>query len=104
MEYMQAMIDVPSAAQERLLLMMYEGTIASGDEQCLYKVKCLAAQSAYEATRRAALEILCQHIAKQAAELKSLRPASSNSIASDTQQSGTGCSPGGHGGVDDESK
>lgn len=84
---MQAMIDVPSSANEQLLLMMYEGAITgSGDEQCLYGVKCLAARSAYESTRRAALEILCQHIARQAAELKSLRSTSSNSITSDMQR------------------
>lgn len=84
---MQAMIDIPSPANEQLVLMLYaEAITRSGDEQCLYKLKCLAAQSAYESTRRAALEILCQHIAKQTTELKSLRANSCNSITSDTQQ------------------
>jgi hypothetical protein len=74
MEFMQAMVDVPSAAQEMLLLMMHEDAITkSGDEGCLYKIKVLAATSAYESTRREALEILCRHIEDQAAELKRLR-------------------------------
>ena len=74
MESTQAVIDVPSSAQEWLLLLMHEAAFKnSGDESLLYKIKCLAAQSAYEATRRAALEILCRHIQEQAAELKRLR-------------------------------
>jgi hypothetical protein len=71
---MQPLIDVPSPAQELLLLMMYQDAFTkSGDENCLYRIKCLAATSAYESTRREALEILCRHIQEQAAELKRLR-------------------------------
>ena len=72
--FMRPRVDVPSVGEEMdYVASCRDGYEKCGDEILLYEMKIMAARSAYEIVRGAALQALCEVIEKQLAELKVLR-------------------------------